>query len=242
MTARRMLRPEEAQRVYDRIGSWQDSQDFYEGPARERLCDHLDLGHARAIVEFGCGTGRLAEAILDRRAPAQARYLGLDVSGTMVRLAAARLARFGSRAAVRRTDGAPRIDAPDASFDRGLATWVLDLLTPEDADALLRELHRVLRPGGLLGVASLTPGERGAARLVTACWDRIHRLRPAWVGGCRPVRVAPRLAPERWALRHHGVVTAWAVPSEVVVAARRPDPGASAGTPAPPPERSRGGS
>lgn len=239
MAARRILRRDEARRVYDRIGSWQDSQDFYERPARERLCARLDLEHARGLVEFGCGTGRLAEEILARRAPPEARYLGLDVSGTMVRLAAARLARFGARAEVRQTDGAPRIDAPDACFDRGLATWVLDLLAPGDADALLAELHRVLVPGGLLGLASLTPGEKGLARAVTAVWDRIHRLRPAWVGGCRPIRVAPRLAPACWRIVHRSVVTAWGVPSEVVVAARTSE--GPAGGPQPPPGRGADG-
>lgn len=219
---RRMLRPDQARRVYDRIGAWQDTQDFYERPARECLCTHLDLERAHGIVEVGCGTGRLAEEILARRAGPACRYLGLDVSGTMIGLAAARLERFGDRVAVRRTDGAPRIDAPDGGFDRALATWVMDLLAPEDAEALLGEMHRVLAPGGLVGLASLTHGRAGMSRVVTALWDRVHRLNPAWVGGCRPVALAPRLAAPAWRVRHREVVTAWGVPSEVLVAERVP--------------------
>ena len=42
---------------------------------------------------------------------------------------------------------------PDASFEAAFGSHVLEHLTPGEADALLRELRRVLRPGGVLRLA-----------------------------------------------------------------------------------------
>jgi SAM-dependent methyltransferase len=220
MTAPRVLDRDEARRFYDRFGARQDRQAFYERPALEELADHLDLEAARAVVEFGCGTGRFAAELLRERLAPDATYLALDVSATMVELARARLAPFGERAQVRRTDGAARVDAPDGALDRFLSTYVLDLLSLEDIGAVLREARRVLRPGGLLGLVGLTPADRGVARVLSALWRGVHRLRPALVGGCRPLEIRRALAAEHWTLRHRGVVAPYAIASEVVVAIR----------------------
>ena len=79
----------------------------------------------------------------------------------------------------------------------------------------------MLRPGGLLALASLTPGRAPAARALTAAWRGVWRLDPALMGGCRPVELAALLDPEQWAVRVHLTVTDVVLASEVVVAARR---------------------
>lgn len=215
------LSREEARRFYDRFGARQDAQEFYERPAVDDLLAHMDLGGASAVVELGCGTGRIAAELLRRWLPADATYLGLDVSATMVELARQRVVTFGTRAEIRQTDGSPRIDAPDAAFDRFISTYVLDLLSMEDIDAVLGEAHRVLRPGGLLGLVGLTPGPGGVSKLVTRVWRGLHRLRPQLVGGCRPLEVAKRLSANDFRIRHHNIVTPWALASEILVAERR---------------------
>jgi SAM-dependent methyltransferase len=210
----------EARRFYDRFGRKQDAQAFYERSALEDLARHLELERARAIVELGCGTGRFAEELLRDRLAAGATYLGLDLSGTMVSLARRRVERFGRRAEVRQTDGEPRIAAPDSAFDRFLSTYVLDLLPEAEIYAVLAEAHRVLEPGGLLGLVGLAPGARGLPRAVSSLWRLIHHLRPALVGGCRPLEVAGFLHGAAWRIRHRRVVAPWAIASEIVVAER----------------------
>jgi ubiquinone/menaquinone biosynthesis C-methylase UbiE len=216
--ARRSLSRPEIRAVYDRIGRGQDAQTFYEAPAIDALIAHADCGEARTLFEVGCGTGRVAERLLRAHLPPDARYVGIDLSPTMVRIARDRLAPFGDRAAVVQTDGGFSFDRPDASQDRVLATYVLDLLSPADIRALLAEAHRLLAPDGRLCLAGLTWGERPLGRLVAAGWAAVHALRPRWVGGCRPLRVGPHLDPGRWAVRHREVVRAWGIPSEVLVA------------------------
>ncbi len=146
-----MLSREDARRFYDRFGAKQDGQGWYEDPPLRALVDHTDLADATAVVEFGCGTGRFAEELLEHHLNARATYLGVDASSTMVDLATDRLARFSGRAEVRLTGGEPRIPVADDGADRFLSTYVLDLLSAEDVAAALAEAARVLAQAGCWG-------------------------------------------------------------------------------------------
>ncbi|MGE0354379.1 MAG: class I SAM-dependent methyltransferase [Gemmatimonadales bacterium] len=212
-----MLSPAAVRHFYDRFGARQDRQGFYEDPALDDLLAHADLSSARRIVEFGCGTGRLAARLL-QQAPSAA-YIGWDVSTTMVRLARDRLGPLGRRAQVHLLDpGAVQLPIPDHAADRFVSTYVLDLLSPEDIHAVLREARRVLQPGGRLCVASLAAGSTAVSRLVSGLWTLVFRLRPQLVGGCRPIALAPYCAGSSWEVLHQRVVRSWGISSEVLVA------------------------
>lgn len=215
---RGVLSRREVERVYDRVGQMQDAQAFYEAPALAALVRHGDFGAAQRVVEVGCGTGRFAARLLRDALPPDARYRGVDLSRTMTRLARRALRPFSDRATVTCTDGRLRFDLPDASQDRVVATYVLDLLSDADVRTFLDEAHRLLAPGGRLCVAGLTWGVGPVSTLVAHLWDLVHAARPTWVGGCRPMNVRARLSPRRWHVAHREVVTPWGVPSEVLVA------------------------
>ena len=166
----------------------------------------------------GCGTGRLATRLLGRQLPADARYLGADISGTMTTLSMARLRRFGRRAQIIQADGTRPLPLAAGAFDRFLAIYVLDLLGPGEATAIVAEARRLLRPGGLLGVVSLTPGATTPARLVSRAWTAVWSRAPSLTGGCLPITVLPLL--DGWHIEHRALISAWAPTSEVVVASR----------------------
>ncbi len=214
------LTRERARVFYNRLGGRQDSQAYYEDPATNDLVAHAAFGEAQAVVEFGCGTGRFAEQLLDEQLPPTARYLAVDLSDTMVSLAKARLSRFGSRVEVSRTNGAPMGDAPSTSFDRFVSNYVLDLLSEEDIRALLAEAHRVLRPGALLCMTSLTHGFSVLSAIVSRTVAVIHRWHPTLVGGCRPIELLSVLSDDRWSVQHSQRVAPYGIPSEIVVAAK----------------------
>jgi SAM-dependent methyltransferase len=215
------LTPEQARRVYDRIGRAQDWQRFYEDPTTSELVALGAFGDARAVVEFGCGTGRFAARLLARHLAPGASYLGVDLSPRMVTLASDRLRPWRGRAVVSLVDADDRAPVPDASADRFVSNYVFDLLSPEATRAALDDARRVLEPGGLLCATGLTPGEHGIARVVTRAGKRVWMRWPVIVGGCRPMRLLDALDPGQWGIRHRRVVVAWGVPSEVVIAARR---------------------
>jgi hypothetical protein len=95
---------------------------------------------------------------------------------------------------------------------------VLDLLHPDDIRSFLIEAHRVLTPKGKLCVVGLNAGSTVASRFVSSAWSAVHRLKPEWVGGCRPLNVGEFLDSGRWAVDHNETVVAFGIPSEVMVA------------------------
>jgi ubiquinone/menaquinone biosynthesis C-methylase UbiE len=205
---------------YDRFGSRQDHQGWYEDAALERLIARGRLSEARAVCEFGCGTGKFAAWLLRSVLPAEARYLGVDASATMAALAAQRVAPWAPRAQVQQSDGSLRVPGEIAAWDRFVCTYVLDLLPEEDILKLLEEAARLLQPGGLLCVAGLTHGRGTLTGLVSRLWGALYTLHWRLVGGCRPLVVAPLLPPHRWRVLHDEAVSAWGITSEVLVAER----------------------
>ncbi len=213
-----VLAPDRVARTYDRIGRFQDWQSFYERPATERLIADAGFEEASRVLELGCGTGAFAAALLERRLPADCRYLGIDISRRMVAIATERLRPWSERAEAKVIDGSRTIPEPPDSADRFVANYVLDLLSEEQAAAVISEAGRVLVPGGKLCLVSLTHGERWSTGLVSRAWQRVWSRWPAIVGGCRPIQLAPQLSPEDWATDHRSVVSAWGLSSEVLVA------------------------
>ena len=217
---RTQFTPDDARRFYDRFGSKQDTQGFYENPALDDLVKHADFEHARSVLEFGCGTGSFARKLLKMVLPADARYLGLDISGTMIGLATGRLEPWQARAEVRQADGTPCIPVPNASVDRFLATYVFDLLDPAYSRHLIAEAHRVLIPGGLLCTVNLTHGTGVFSRFVSRLWASICYRFPKLVGGCRPIHLSEFLEPEGWRILHHRSLVSFGICSEIMVAER----------------------
>ncbi|WP_157995696.1 class I SAM-dependent methyltransferase [Thermomonospora amylolytica] len=120
----------------------------------------LDIRPGQDVLEVGYGPGALVRLLAERTRAA--RILGVDPSGEM-RAAAAKL----NRAAVAagrvdlRTGTAADTGLPDQSAD--VVVSVNNVAIWPDLNAGLRELHRVLRPGGTLLVA--WHGGAGATRL-----------------------------------------------------------------------------
>jgi ubiquinone/menaquinone biosynthesis C-methylase UbiE len=212
-----------ARRLYDRLGRLQDTQGFYEQRALGRLAAAVRLGDSQRVFELGCGTGRWAAELLRHALRDDACYVGVDISSTMVDLARRRLEPWQARAEVHLVDPAEsRLPGDDAAFDRFLSTYVLDLVPFADAHALLKEAWRLLAPGGLVGLVSLTHGVTMASRMVSRAWAAVAARTPQLVGGCRPVELIDLLPDTRWTVECQEVVISWAVPSEVVVASRQP--------------------
>jgi SAM-dependent methyltransferase len=93
------------------------------------------------VLDAGCGSGRYSEQLHGRGA----RVRAIDGSAAMVAHARARL---GDRVEVRVAHLAGPLPFPDSSFDLVLSALVLHYL--RDGEPTLRELRRVLAPGGTL--------------------------------------------------------------------------------------------
>lgn len=205
---------------YDRLGRVEDWWSIFGDAAIDALIRHGAFGSAHAICELGCGTGRLAARLLRDHVAEECRYVGLDLSTTMVRLARKRLRPWSDRTVIVQADAAPLIPLADGAFDRFIATYVIEILDPDEALAVMRDAHRILRKGGLACLTSLGQGQTPVSRLMCGLWNRIYSWRPTIVGGCRPIALQAFLPAGDWAIGHRSVTVRWGIPCEVVVAQR----------------------
>lgn len=116
----------------------------------DHLAPHLDGRRDAELLDVGTGTGTLAVAALARWP--KLRVTGIDPSGGMLEVAgvtaAERLRPAAQKRFRRRVAPADRMPFGDGEFDAAMSSFVLQLV-PSRA-AALREIRRVLRPGGVL--------------------------------------------------------------------------------------------
>ena len=215
----RTLTPEQAQRHYEANAARQDAQGWYEDEAFRVLIACSDFHKANEVLELGCGTGRLAEMILHDQLPIDARYTGIDIAPAMLARAAKRLSPFALRVTLKPGDVTLGLTAGTASVDRVIATYLFDLLSPAHSRNLIAEFQRILRPGGLVCMAGLTPETSdGDTTILTQLWRLVQKRWPWLVGGCRPVHLRPLLDPKHWKVVTHETVSPRGLTSEVLVA------------------------
>ena len=204
-------------KYYDRFGSKQDSQGFYEDAPIEHLVAHADFASVKRVFEFGCGTGKLAQRLLGEYLPAEASYRGVDVSDTMVALARERLASFGARAEVTKSEGGTKIPLGNLSVDRVLSAYVLDLLPEEGITEVFAEARRVLAPGGRFCCVSLGSGRSLGSKIVGGLWSAVYHVSPMLVGGCRPISLSRHIISGEWRVLFQETLSPYGVPSQVLV-------------------------
>jgi demethylmenaquinone methyltransferase/2-methoxy-6-polyprenyl-1,4-benzoquinol methylase len=141
---------------------------------RERAADRAELAPGDAALDVCCGTGDLALELARRVAPG-GTVVGCDFSEPMLDLARDKAdargvsgARFEWADALNLPYDAARFDAVTVGF--GVRNFA-------DRDRGLREMARVLRPGGRLVVLEFTKPRRPPFSTFYALWfDRIAPL------------------------------------------------------------------
>jgi ubiquinone/menaquinone biosynthesis C-methylase UbiE len=102
------------------------------------------------VLEVGCGSGAVARLAARRPGGAGNPITAVDINTYLLREAAALAEEEGLAHRITFAEGnAERLPFADASFDHAYSVTVLEEC---DADLALRELRRVVRPGGRVGV------------------------------------------------------------------------------------------
>jgi len=145
-----------------------------------------------AIVDIGCGTGSLALTLAERR---RDRVAGIDIAVPYIVFARSQPRNNGVGFAV---GDACRLPYGDRSFAAAVAQLALNFVP--DAALALREMRRVVRPGGV--VAAAVWDFRGGLVYQRLFWDTAAGLDPG-AGATRDRLFSSPLAlpdglPELW--------------------------------------------
>jgi len=134
------------------------------------LCEAAHVGPGQRVLDVACGTGALTVAVAGRASPGGA-VLGLDVNPEMLAVAKRK------HPEIEWHEGrAESLPFADANFDAVVSQF--GLMFFDDRVAALREMQRVLRPGGRLAVAVCDALERSAGyAALAALLDRLFGRR-----------------------------------------------------------------
>ncbi len=131
--------------------------------------------HPKQILDVATGTGDLAIEALSLN-PDQ--VTGVDVSAGMLEVGRMKTARMGLAHRISFVEApCESLPFPDSSFDAAMVAFGVRNFTNPDQG--LRELYRVLRPGGKLVVLEFTMPEHKAIRTLYRIY--FHRILP-WIG------------------------------------------------------------
>lgn len=143
------------QRRVQRYG-WDKAAEYYEHswkeqlkPAQDKLMEMMALKPGETVLETACGTGLVTE-IIANRVGANGRVVATDLSEGMINLAKLRLSSVNGSVDFQRMD-AENLQLNGESYDAAICA--LGLMYVPDPVQSLKEMHRILKPGGRAGIA-----------------------------------------------------------------------------------------
>jgi ubiquinone/menaquinone biosynthesis C-methylase UbiE len=147
----------------------------------ERTVERLGLHEGDRVLDVPCGSG--ASALHAARAVGASGYVvAVDLAPALLDLVRAKAAREGIANLETREADMRALGYPDASFDA--VVCVFGVFFVPDRTAIVRELWRLVRPGGVLAITTWDPRvlEPGAS----AFWDAVRAERAELVRGFNP--------------------------------------------------------
>jgi ubiquinone/menaquinone biosynthesis C-methylase UbiE len=153
---------DEYYREYTRT-TWNESAEEYVGlmrtlePFRSELVSRLQAQPGEKVLDLGTGPGEPAMTIAHEVGP-QGHVTGVDLSENMVSIASRVAQARGLQNVDFRVMDSAALDLPPNSFDAATCCFGFQIFT--DPEGAAREVHRVLRPRGRLGVAVWSTGDK----------------------------------------------------------------------------------
>ena len=133
--------------VYDFLFDWI----FH--PGRQAAVKVLDIQPGDRVLEVGIGTGLNLPLY-----PARCQLVGIDLSEQMLERAQDKTEELGLSNVTLRVMDAAATDFADDEFDRAVATYVISAVP--DPVAVLKEMRRVVKPGGVMVILNHFKSEK----------------------------------------------------------------------------------
>lgn len=166
--------PAEQRRLIDQAAFWSE----------RLILPALEYRPGERLLDVGCGVGAVL-GVIGRRFPGL-ELAGIDIEPRQIEAARGYLPSLGLSADLRPGDAA-RMPWPDGTFDHAYMMWFVEHL--RDASPVLREVRRVLKPGGTVtihetdyGMFQIWPPSRDWDRLEGAQFEHFRRHGDPFVG------------------------------------------------------------
>lgn len=169
-------RPKTPQALFDRVAPYYDTMNSVLSLGMDRrwrrvAAASLRLSPGARVLDVATGTGALATAIV-RATRGSVSVTGCDVNEQMLSVARARASRAAAPVALVHCD-ATELPFASESFDAVTIGFAIDDMP--DRDACVREMRRVLRPGGRLVLLELGQPDAGLPRALFRLYLRVFR-------------------------------------------------------------------
>ncbi|HJX68968.1 MAG TPA: class I SAM-dependent methyltransferase [Dehalococcoidia bacterium] len=163
------------------------AEGIFEKGLRRKGLHLLSVTPSEVVLEVGVGTGYSLKEIANFVGE-KGKAHGIDVTPQMLELTRKRLKKAGFMDRVELYEGdARRMPYQNGKFDAVYMASTLELFDTPDIPVVLREVKRVLKPSGRLGVASLTKEGREGS-LFIRFYEWLHQRVPKYAN-CRPIYV-----------------------------------------------------
>ncbi len=206
----------DASRAYDQLSRFYDAlAGSSEARFRQQGLEMLAVQAGEAVLEIGPGTGTgLVE--LCRQAGASGLSCGIDLSPGMLRKARQNLAKAGlsDQTLLSRGDGAHLPFSPK-TFTALFMSFTLELFDTPEIQHVLAECQRVLRPGGRLGVVSLS--KPAQPHRIVRLYEWLHERFPAYLD-CRPINADAMILAAGFCIEQQKRSSMGGLPVELIVA------------------------
>lgn len=224
-----LLRDERLLALLDHPAIWNLSQLLISGGQRATkrwARAWLDHQPGERVLDVCCGTGEFCHVLHDRgrrtngkseasgakgegRVTGEPEYLGIDLNARYIAYARRRYGTDEGRRAFEALD-ATRLRLATGSFDKALFVNSLHHFPDDLGRAILREIARILRPGGRLVLIDMAGDHPGRAQRFFLDRDRGRYL--------RPLREQLALVEECFAVQRYGAFDSGFTPQTIIAA------------------------
>jgi ubiquinone/menaquinone biosynthesis C-methylase UbiE len=191
--------------VYDLLSSGSERR------IMQRAIHMLQPGEGANILDIGCGTGT---ALLQMSELTHA--CGVDLSFRMCQKAAGKLRHAANMNHIHiACANALYLPFSNASYDRILMSFTMEIFPRRDIPDLLAECSRILAPAGKLCVVNIS--ETDCRHLVYGLYRWSHDRFPAVVD-CRPINAGEFLRQAGFQVERSEAFSLWGIPVSIILA------------------------